>query len=102
MRNRVLMILAAAGALAAPGIAQMPGAVVAVQAPGPHGVAGQQAPQGGIGSLFDSMRATGGAGGFTRPRYKKARGPGHLAAKRIKRRQRNKLRAKGMFRKAVR
>lgn len=103
MKNRVLL-MAAAAALALPGVAKMPGAQVQLTPPNaPQGAGGTQSPQGGIGSLFDAFRSGGNAGaGFHRPKYQKERGPGHLAAKRLKRKRRNKLRAKGQFRKAVR
>lgn len=103
LKNRSVLI-AAAMALALPGAMGTVGAGQTGVQPhnAPQGSSGP-APQGGIGTLLNALAHSGGgsAGGW-RPKYKKERGPGHLAAKRLKRRRRNQLRAKGQHRKAVR
>ena len=106
MKNRVLLF-AAAGALAA-GMGPLMGAAQ----PGMHPlVAGErvtpgmgQMPQGGIGSLLESVFGgpnRGGVAGPRRPNYQ-GRGQTVAQAKRNARKRRNVLRSKGHFRKAVR
>lgn len=103
MKNRVLG-LAIAASILAPQFAGT-GPTRALQAqPTPNQLpGGATTPAGGIGStLGDVVRKQSYGGGFYEPRYRKERGPGHLAAKRLKRKRRNRLRAKRQFRKAVR
>jgi hypothetical protein len=106
MRNRSSLLIAAALAAGLMGPqSQAPGRVLQVTQQGGGGAQPVGTlPGGGIGTLLGDMLRSGGnaGGGFVRPKYQKDRGPGHLAAKRLKRKRRNKLRAKGQFRQAVR
>lgn len=109
MKNRTLGLAVAAAALAGAmvpiygGKAPMFGQSVSQQG-GQRVTGGMTAPQGGIGSMLGAiLDGRGSSSGSTRPpRFNKRTGWSCAEAKRRKRRFRNKLRAKGQFRKAVR
>jgi hypothetical protein len=73
-------------------------------APGAQPGGAMHAPQGGIGTMLQAMLRRGGLGGFgvLKPTYRKNTGYSCAEGARRKRRQRNALRSKGQFRKAVR
>ncbi len=106
MKNRTLLMMASAAALAAP-MAQLAVPVAAersAQAPvNTRLLAGGQLPQGGISSLLEAvLMGRGHSGGAAyKPTYG---GRGHTVAhgRRMARKRRNVLRSKGQFRKAVR
>lgn len=105
MRNRALFI-AAAAALALPAsLVPPPGSQTAAQQPGPRVFGGgMTTPQGGIGTLLQAIghaRGSNAGAGFIKPRYTR---PGHSVAhgQRMAQKRRNRLRARGQFRKAVR
>lgn len=105
MRNRALFAAIAAAALAGPQIGSAPGTVHAFKAQQPTAQpqGGMHVPQGGIGSILQALMGGRGFGSNTgwRQRYI---GRGYTVAhgRRMAAKRRNRLRAKGQFRKAVR
>lgn len=101
MKNRVLGLAAIAAVMAMPGAATV--SPNGVNAPSQaRGASGTQLPQGGAGTMLGSILDSGGGYGYTRPTYRSRGGWTAAEAQRRKRRTRNKLRAKGQHRKAVR
>lgn len=103
MKNRVLLAAVAAAALAGPQIGSAPGTQVFQAPPSAQPQGGMHVPQGGIGSILQALMGGRGFGSNTgwRQRYI---GRGYTVAhgRRMAAKRRNRLRAKGQFRKAVR
>jgi hypothetical protein len=108
MKNRVLglaAVAAAAGLVGSP-LGQSVNLLQVRSATAPNAKApgGMQLPQGGIGSMLGALLDGRGYGGgrFHQHKYKGARGHSVAEGKRRARRSRNRLRARGQFRAAVR
>lgn len=102
MKRNIGVLLAALGAFSAIGPQGVPAQGRSVQAPGASQPVGST--HGGAirGGSAQAQRHSIGYGPGA-PRYRKRpAGPRHLTAKRLKRQRRNRLRAKGQFRKAQR
>lgn len=107
MRNRILMLATAAAAgigSLGPQVGPEARLLQMTQPPGAQPGGAQQAPQGGIGTMLEALLGyrRAGAGGFRKPTYRRNTGYSCAEGSRRKTRQRNKLRSKGQFRKAVR
>lgn len=103
MKNRSLFIAAVAAAMAAPQVGVAPSAEPIARPTQAQPQGGMHTPQGGIGTLLQALMGGRGFGGATgwRQRYI-GRGYSVAHGRRMATKRRNRLRAKGQFRKAVR